>query len=334
MSRLSVFPVILSCMLLAATASAQETADPQDDTVHAVVQGLAATDLLNIRQEPSPLGRTQGRLPNGTLVSRRECRLVDGYEWCRIDATHPEDQTELSGWAPGRYLELLQPLDAASLEDEEQTEEAGEREARLVQEREADLPPGLEARFSGGDALPVEEVRNGANPQPDAPTEDSEPAAQDPGDPSIPVPTPRPDTGDSTEIAATEQPAPEQPETAQAEEPSEVIEAEPQPVEEAVAPAAAEPAVGAFEDELPCARYLGQPMTRCKARVERTGPDAAAITVTWPDGGTRVIEFRDGVPAGSNGRGEFRFTREATLNMIRIGASERFEILDALPFGD
>lgn len=75
-------------------------------------------------------------------------------------------------------------------------------------------------------------------------------------------------------------------------------------------------------------------MNRCAARVVRNGPDAATVTVTWPDGGTRVLDFRDGEPAGSNGRGEFRFTREATLNMIRIGTSERFEILDALPFGD
>lgn len=75
-------------------------------------------------------------------------------------------------------------------------------------------------------------------------------------------------------------------------------------------------------------------MNRCAARVVRSGPDAATVTVTWPDGGTRVLDFRDGEPVGSDGRGEFRFTREATLNMIRIGTSERFEILDALPFGD
>lgn len=86
--------------------------------------------------------------------------------------------------------------------------------------------------------------------------------------------------------------------------------------------------------EIPCARYLGQPMARCVARATRTGPDAVDVTIVWPDGGTRLIEFRDGAPARSNARGELRFTREGSLNMIRIGGAERFEILDALALQD
>ena len=58
------------------------------------------------------------------------------------------------------------------------------------------------------------------------------------------------------------------------------------------------------------------------------------LTPYPPDGGTRVIGFYDGKPAGANSRGEFRFTREGDLNMIRVGVSERFEITDALAFGD
>ncbi|WP_363451352.1 hypothetical protein [Mesorhizobium sp.] len=58
------------------------------------------------------------------------------------------------------------------------------------------------------------------------------------------------------------------------------------------------------------------------------------MTVTWPDGGTRVITFRDGKPAGSDSSDEFRFTREGTLNMIRVGVSERFEITDQLALGE
>lgn len=317
MSRLPVFPVFLSCMLLATTAFAQDTTNGNDDTVHAVVQGLAATDLLNIRQDPTPLGRTQGRLPNGTLVARRDCRLVDGYEWCHVTATDPEDETELTGWAPGRYLELLQPLDAASLDAADDPDDAAGRASRLIQDEEAPLPPGLEARFSGGDARPVEDVRNEEPTQPAPSSETGAPAAQDAGDPRIPVPTPRLGAGSPVESAGPEEPAVEQ----STNEP-------PAPV---TPPAEA---AEVFEDEVSCARYLGQPMNRCAARVARSGPDAATVTVKWPDGGTRVLEFRDGEPAGSNGRGEFRFTREATLNMIRIGTSERFEILDALPFGD
>ena len=40
------------------------------------------------------------------------------------------------------------------------------------------------------------------------------------------------------------------------------------------------------------------------------------------------------MPAGSNARSDFRFTREGSLNMIRVGVSERFEITDTLAFGD
>jgi hypothetical protein len=91
------------------------------------------------------------------------------------------------------------------------------------------------------------------------------------------------------------------------------------------------PAAGA-RNKIPCARYIGQPMTTCEAKVERQG-DKAAITVTWPDGGTRVISFAAGLPASSDASGEFRFNREGTLNMIRVGVSERFEITDALALG-
>jgi hypothetical protein len=84
---------------------------------------------------------------------------------------------------------------------------------------------------------------------------------------------------------------------------------------------------------IPCARHIGQPMTRCEASVARKDGDST-VTVTWPDGGTRVITFHGGQPAGSDSPDKFRFTREGTLNMIRIGVSERFEITDQLASGD
>ncbi|RWF13061.1 MAG: SH3 domain-containing protein, partial [Mesorhizobium sp.] len=49
---------------------------------------------------------------------------------------------------------------------------------------------------------------------------------------------------------------------------------------------------------------------------------------------TRLILFRDGQPSGSDSPDKFRFTREGTLNMIRVGVSERFEITDALALGE
>lgn len=89
---------------------------------------------------------------------------------------------------------------------------------------------------------------------------------------------------------------------------------------------------GEASTEIPCARHVGQPMTRCEISVAHTGGDSA-VTVTWPDGGTRIISFHGGLPTGSDSSDEFRFTREGTLNMIRIGTSERFEITDALTTG-
>lgn len=84
---------------------------------------------------------------------------------------------------------------------------------------------------------------------------------------------------------------------------------------------------------IPCARRIGQPMTRCEVSVARKDGDST-VTVTWPDGGTRVITFHGGQPAGSDSPDKFRFTREGTLNMIRVGVSERFEITDALALGE
>ncbi|RWB21271.1 MAG: SH3 domain-containing protein [Mesorhizobium sp.] len=84
---------------------------------------------------------------------------------------------------------------------------------------------------------------------------------------------------------------------------------------------------------IPCARNIGQPMTRCEVSVARTDGDST-VTVTWPDGGRRVITFHNGQPARSDSSEEFRFTREGTLNMIRVGVSERFEITDQLALGE
>ncbi|UDL88856.1 SH3 domain-containing protein [Mesorhizobium sp. PAMC28654] len=136
---------------------------------------------------------------------------------------------------------------------------------------------------------------------------------------AIPVPTPRPE-----QAGAAQATNPKTTDT-QAIDPRTVARVEP-PTALARAPDAT--------GEIPCARYVGQPMTRCEVSVLRNGGDKADVTVTWPDGGTRVISFYAGQPAGSNARSDFRFTREGSLSMIRVGVSERFEITDTLAFGD
>jgi hypothetical protein len=125
-------------------------------------------------------------------------------------------------------------------------------------------------------------------------------------------------------------PAPVAPEPLSEPRPVETVaQAQPvEPTQPAPPPAEGETA------EIPCARYVGQPMARCAVRILRLAANDADVTVLWPDGGERLIRFRGGQPDGTNTRGDFRFTREAELNLIRIGSGERFEILDALPFAE
>lgn len=293
------------CPLLvcASAASATEAAFPvQIEEGLMVVHGLAPGDSLNVRAAASPLGKTLGRLPSGALVKRRECEVVERYEWCRVDAV---DVEELSGWTPARYLHPLSAEGGDTAEGAEAPEEADEtKTARLHQaDKAADqpasapetlLPEGLEARFADAPSPEPQAFAPRQEQASVAPPRAGEIAPAGTGRPSVPVPTPRPVGEDVAAVA------------------------------DAVPPGA-----GA---EIPCARHVGQPMTRCAAHAARNGHDAT-VTVVWPDGGSRVIEFRGGVPAGSDSSGELRFTREGTLNMIRIGVSERFEIVDALPFG-
>ncbi|TPL54242.1 SH3 domain-containing protein [Mesorhizobium sp. B2-4-6] len=99
------------------------------------------------------------------------------------------------------------------------------------------------------------------------------------------------------------------------------------------ASASAESDTPAPDASIPCARHVGQPMTRCEISVAHPGADST-VTVTWPDGDSRVITFHNGKPSGSDSPDEFRFTREGSLNMIRVGVSERFEITDELALGN
>lgn len=114
-----------------------------------------------------------------------------------------------------------------------------------------------------------------------------------------------------------------------------ILSAAPPPEIDPVVVGKADPSPVVYDDiaEVPCARYFGQPMTTCKVGIVRRGDGAADVTVLWFDGGARTIRFRDGKPEGSDARAELRYSREATLNMIRVGEYERFEIRDDVAFG-
>jgi len=88
---------------------------------------------------------------------------------------------------------------------------------------------------------------------------------------------------------------------------------------------------------IPCAQHAGQPMTQCEFGVARAGGGYAWVVVKKPDGRTRGLYFRMGRPVGADTSeadypGEFSATREADLNIIRVG-TERYEIPDAVVLG-
>ena len=88
---------------------------------------------------------------------------------------------------------------------------------------------------------------------------------------------------------------------------------------------------------IPCAQALGQPMTECSFAVSRAGGGYATVVIPRPDGRSRAIFFRSGIPIGADtsqadGYPEFSASKEGDLHLIRIG-DERYEIPDAVILG-
>jgi hypothetical protein len=203
-------------------------------------------------------------------------------------------------------------------------------QAEAMAAASAGTPADVAAALPARDVVPP--AADASMPASSPPAADADVAAD------VPIPTPRPGLAGDDPPAGTEAAAhdaapvvvPAAPAQDSASGPSDTPPPQIVALADPQSPAPTWDATG----EIPCARYVGQPMTRCQAGVKRSGEGKADVTVTWPDGGTRTIGFYDGKPAGANSRGEFRFTREGDLNMIRIGVSERFEITDTLAFGD
>jgi hypothetical protein len=86
-----------------------------------------------------------------------------------------------------------------------------------------------------------------------------------------------------------------------------------------------------------CAQFAGQPMMQCEFGVARAGGGYATLVVRRPDGSSRAIYFRMGIPVGADtsqadGYPEFRASRENDLHLVRVG-DERYEIADAAVLG-
>jgi hypothetical protein len=84
--------------------------------------------------------------------------------------------------------------------------------------------------------------------------------------------------------------------------------------------------------QIPCVAEPGKPMSQCEAGVKRT-PGGGSVHVTTPDGGSRVITFRDGKVFSTDADAPFRVERRDDWSVVRIGAVEVYEIPDALVFG-
>ncbi len=88
---------------------------------------------------------------------------------------------------------------------------------------------------------------------------------------------------------------------------------------------------------IPCARSAGQPMTECQFGVTRERGASGMITVMWPDGGNRVIFYKNNTPSSydqSEADGGARMTvdNDNGLFKVRIG-DQRFEIFEAMMTG-
>ena len=88
---------------------------------------------------------------------------------------------------------------------------------------------------------------------------------------------------------------------------------------------------------MPCARNAGQPMGSCDFGVVRNGDGSGQITVTWPDGGNRVIFFTNNQPSSydesqADGGARMSVGEDNGLFNVKIG-DQRFEFPDAVMAG-
>lgn len=84
--------------------------------------------------------------------------------------------------------------------------------------------------------------------------------------------------------------------------------------------------------QIPCVAEPNKPVSQCDAGVKRTA-GGGSVHVTTPDGGSRVITFRDGKVLSTDAATAFKAERRGDWTIVRIGAVEVYEIPDAFVFG-
>ncbi|MDN5928971.1 MAG: hypothetical protein L0I29_18050 [Hyphomicrobiales bacterium] len=336
----SVLLTAAALALACPSASAQSAGEPS----FAIVSGLSMGDFLNIRATPTPIGSIEARLPNGSGVKNFGCAQYSGYEWCKVTTlTAPQ----VSGWTPERYLR------AASKAEEEALKETaapsigasagagsvpawGGRPA-MSETAPADLPENLDARI-GGDGEAAGSSNDTGNDTGNDKLREALIARYGPLYRAALGQTAAGGTGDAA--PATDAPTPVASAAATEADPAPhdgvngagIPHPTPRPARPGETPASVEAAEKAT-GEIPCANAFGQPTSPCRASITRLGPGIADVVVSLPGGNSRTIRFRGGKPDGSDSPEPLQATREGSLNFIRIGKAERFEILDALALG-
>jgi hypothetical protein len=65
------------------------------------VTGLAAGKSVNLRQDASRSSATVEKIPEGTLLRNKGCKMAGGQRWCRVEM--PENAS-VAGWVAGQFL--------------------------------------------------------------------------------------------------------------------------------------------------------------------------------------------------------------------------------------
>lgn len=84
--------------------------------------------------------------------------------------------------------------------------------------------------------------------------------------------------------------------------------------------------------QIPCVAEPDKPMVQCGAGVKRSA-GGGTVHISTPDGGSRVITFRDGKVVATDASAPFKVERRDDWTIVRVGTVEVYEIPDAFIFG-
>lgn len=301
-AKFAVVVVALAALSSAGPAGAQSTAFVERDVYE--VTGVAADDVLNLRDGPSTRDAIIAGLPNGAILdSAGPCEPHGGQLWCPVE---PAERRGLRGWVAARFLK-------------EPGSGSGQGPGPIVVDDYAD---GLQG---GPDFWEVTGVSSTLNMRDRASIEAAVVGR-------LPAGAVLRNRGCFMvegrrwcEVESVDGPLRGWVAGAYLREATDVDPLRPWD--------ARDPVTGFHAtSRVPCARHAGQPMVSCEAGVRRKEQGAAEVVVFWPDGGSRTIGFEAGEATWSDAEMDMTVGRDGDLSIVTIGP-ERFEIRDGFPFG-